>query len=75
MARQVIVGSQIFQTKTQAKAFFRLIRDAYSDGQRVSAEDAHFLSELIAIHPDAREKRGCGISHFTVQTETRYGKT
>lgn len=75
MAKPVVLASLTFPSQTKAKAFFREIRDRYEDGERVSDEDSRYLHDLIAIHPEAETKIGCGISHFSVGTETRFRRT
>lgn len=69
-----IAGSQ-FRTKTAAKAFVAQLRDGYSDGVSISGPDASFLAELLTLHPEANDKIGCGVSHFTVATDTVFGRT
>ncbi|MDO9541439.1 MAG: DCL family protein [Kiritimatiellia bacterium] len=73
MKKPVIVGAQAFQSKKDALEFFRSIRNRYADGVRISEEDSGYLMDLVAIHHDAEEKIGCGISHFTVATDNRFG--
>lgn len=75
MAKAVVIASLAFPTKKQAKEFFREIRDRYPDGVQLAEEDDRPLRDLIAIHPEAVTKIGCGISHFTVATESRFGRT
>lgn len=75
MAKAVVIASLAFRTKKQAKEFFRSIRDRYEDGCRVGEEDDRYLRDLIAIHPEAAMKVGCGIDHFTVETERQFGRT
>lgn len=75
MAKVAIPGSLHFPTKNAAKTFFRGMRDRYRDGQRIAEEDDQHLRHLVAIHPEAEAKVGSGISHFTVETERRFGTT
>lgn len=69
-----IAGSQ-FRTKKAAKAFVAQLRDGYSDGVSISGLDASFLAELLTLHPEAEDKIGCGVSHFSVATDTVFGRT
>jgi len=75
MAKPVIIASLVFPTKKMAKDFFRNIRDRYTDGERIALEDEGYLRDLVAIHPEAETKIGCGISHFTVATDTKFRTT
>lgn len=75
MAKSVLIASLAFPTKKAAKAFFRNIRDRYQDGERIAQEDDCCLRDLVAIHPEAVMKIGCGISHFTVDTDLKFGTT
>ena len=40
----------------------------YDLGDKVSEEDAKILKDLLAMHPEADEKIGCGIESFSVRT-------
>jgi hypothetical protein len=71
----VLIASLSFRTKKAAKEFFRDVRDRYEDGERVTLEDDRYLRDLIAIHPEAEMKIGCGISHFSVDTDSQFGTT
>lgn len=73
MKKPVIVGAQAFPSKKDAMEFFRGIRDRYPDGVQISDEDSRYLSDLVSIHSEAKTKIGCGISHFTVTTDNRFG--
>ena len=75
MAKKTIIGALEFASKTAAKAFFRAIRDSYENGERVSDEHASLLKNLVAIHPEAEMKVGAGISHFTVERDSKFGTT
>lgn len=72
---KITIGPLDFRTKAAAKEFFRAIRDAYGSGERLSEEDAAHLHVLIARHPEAEAKIGCGISHFTVERDVVFGTT
>lgn len=75
MAQTIVLASLTFRTKKAAKDFFREIRDRYQDGERVGSEDDGYLRDLIAIHPEAETKVGCGVSHFSVERDTQFGTT
>lgn len=74
--KSVLIGGMLFRSKKAALDFFRAIRDSYNDGERVSDEEHHRkLMDLMAVHPEAEDKIGCGISHFTVETEQEFKKS
>lgn len=73
MRKPVILASLTFTSKNSAREFFRNIRDRYQDGQIINDEDRDYLLDLVAIHSEADAKIGCGISHFTVDTNTEFG--
>lgn len=70
MARIPIqIGPRLFSTKKEAKEFSRQIMARYSEGEQIVGEDDLFLRDLVSIHPEAATKIGCGIAHFTTQTD------
>ncbi len=69
------IGTLSFNTKKSAKAYFRNIRDSYQDDEQLNSRDTEHLHMLIVHHPESDQKIGCGISHFTVTTETVFRKT
>lgn len=75
MAVRVVIGGQVFRTKGEAKKFFGGIRDRYPDGAPLGPEDDALLRELLACHPEAADKTGTGVAHFTVETDFHYGRT
>lgn len=75
MANVIVIGSLRFRTKNEAKQFFRGIRDRYPDGAQLAVEDDSLLRDLLACHPEASYKIGPGVDHFTVETDTHFGRT
>lgn len=73
--KPVVVGDLEFSSKAEAKQFFRSIRDCYADGEILSQEHQGVVLDLVALHPDASDKIGTGVAHFTVQTEKEFGRT
>jgi len=67
-AKQVTIGTLHFKRKGDVTKFFRDILYKYDLGDKVSDDDAMILSELVAMHPEAAEKIGCGILNFSVRT-------
>src|SRR5436190_1046770 len=73
---EIIIGPLRFSSKTAAKNFVRSIVESYLDHEKISdsAHDA-FLKDLIQLHPDATEKIGTGIHHFTTKHDDKTGTT
>jgi hypothetical protein len=75
MAKPIIVGDLQFTTQEAALDFVRGIRDRYRDGAVIDAPDGTFLASLLSLHPEADQKFGNGIAHFSVQTDAVFGTT
>ncbi|WP_126976678.1 DCL family protein [Frigidibacter oleivorans] len=67
-AKPVSIGSLHFERKGDAADFFRDMLYKYDLGDKVTDSDAEILSELVAMHPEAEEKIGCGIASFSVRS-------
>jgi hypothetical protein len=63
------IGANTFKSKSDAKNHARAIMERYSVNQIITGTDDIFLRDLIAIHPEADQKIGCGIAHFTSQID------
>jgi hypothetical protein len=75
MARIPIqIGPLFFDSKAAAKRFSREIIQRYADGERIVGPDDLFLRDLVAIHPEASAKIGCGIAYFTTQLDPVWRK-
>jgi hypothetical protein len=61
----IVIGSNEFRTKTEAKAYYRSMRASYAVGERVQGADANELAALLDRHPERNQKVGVGIAHFT----------
>lgn len=59
------IGPRLFATKTEAKNFSRDIIARHAEGEIIFGTDDLFLRDLVAIHPEAARKAGCGIAHFS----------
>lgn len=59
--------------KTAARAACRNIIARTPDGTPVPGDVALLVAAILARHPDARAKAGCGIAGFTTATDPRYG--
>jgi len=60
------VGDKTFSSREKAKAVCRRIIQSYRNGETVKGDDDLFLRDLVDLHPDASQKIGGGIDHFTV---------
>jgi hypothetical protein len=63
------IGLRLFGTKAEAKKFARDVMARYAEGEIIVGADDAFLRDLIAIHPEAVAKVGCGIAHFTTELD------
>src|SRR5690349_19967861 len=70
----VVIGQFQFATKKDAREFVSGMLDRYVDGERVDEGDELFLRELLDLHPEATAKIGCGVSHFTRESDGRGGR-
>lgn len=60
------VAGHSFARKEDIDAFVVNLRDKYPKHAKITGVDAAFLTELLSCHPDAHQKLGRSISHFTV---------
>ncbi len=67
-AKPVKIGDMDFARKMDALAFLQSILHKYEVGDKVSKEHEIILLAALENHPDAKEKIGCGITHFSVRT-------
>jgi hypothetical protein len=67
-ARKVTVGTLVFETAKDAKAFFSGMLNKYSIGSKVTDKDSGHLTALLDRHDEKLEKIGVGINHFEVDT-------
>ncbi|MDD1829310.1 DCL family protein [Photobacterium sp. ZSDE20] len=69
MAKPVVFGPYKFKTKKAATEEIRNRISHYQEGQDLSNDDSDFFKELFKLHSEYLEKRGCGISHITVERD------
>lgn len=67
-AKPVNIGSLRFSKKSEADEFFKKMLYKYELADKVSDADAAYLTDLLAMHPEADEKIGVGIESFSVRT-------
>ena len=65
--KAVSVGTQHFNKQKDADFFVRELLNGQPLKVAIPEPHHSFLCALIALHPRAAEKIGCGIAHFTVE--------
>lgn len=66
--KPVSYGNLHFRTRTDARAFLNAMLQRYDIGDRVGAADAVILTAALNLHPEAKERIGCGIKNFSVRS-------
>ena len=66
-AKPITIGSVTFAKKGDADHYLLDMLYRYDLGDKVSADDGSFLLETLKRHPEASEKIGGGITHFSVR--------
>lgn len=66
--KPIIIGSLEFEKKGAALDYFKTMLNRYDPGDKVNAKDSDILRAALALHPEASEKKGCGIESFSVRT-------
>lgn len=64
---ELLIGERTYRTKESAKAAIYEVRDRVKARGGTSPDDDEFLRNLVALHPDAESKVGCGVDHFEVR--------
>jgi Protein of unknown function (DUF3223) len=67
-AKPITIGSLNFAKRGDANTFLRDMLNRYDIGDRVSAADEGVLRAALPLHPQADEKIGCGVTHFSVRS-------
>ena len=67
-AKPISIGSLHFEKKGDALAHFKAMLNRHDIGDKVNAADGHELRSVLALHPDADEKIGCGVTDFSVRS-------
>ncbi|WPJ95245.1 DCL family protein [Coraliomargarita algicola] len=65
------VGKHTFDSKKEAEEYFLRIRDQYNDGQSLENDDLKEVIELLALHPNAKDKIGPGVNRISVGVNER----
>ena len=71
-AKPISFGKLHFSKRSEALAYLKAILYKYDLGDRVNAEDTKILMAALERHPEAKEKLGMGITHFSVRS-AEYG--
>ncbi|HZQ42353.1 MAG TPA: DCL family protein [Acidobacteriaceae bacterium] len=67
-AKPITIGPLHFAKRGDATAFLKAMLNRYDIGDRVSPADEDVLRAALALHPNADEKIGCGVTHFSVRS-------
>ena len=67
-AKPVTLGHLDFPRKGDADAYLTKMLYRYDLGDKIAPDDAAILKIVLARHPEATQKIGCGISHFSVRS-------
>lgn len=68
------IGKQQFEHKGAARAEVRRILHSYPAGHTLKKPDAELIVDLLAMHPEADQKIGCGVRLIRVGPRRRRGK-
>jgi hypothetical protein len=71
---QITVGKFTFKTKSKATEKTKEILNSATFGIPLTGESHEFMVGLIALHPRAADKIGCGIDNFTVNRNYMGGR-
>lgn len=69
MYKPIQIGPHGFTSKAAAKQYARAIMKKHVELGVMLPGDEMFLRDLVAIHPEAEQKIGCGISGFTTRVD------
>lgn len=67
-AKPITIGSLQFAKRGDAASFLKGMLNRYDVGDKVSVADEEVLRAALALHPNADEKIGCGVKHFSVRS-------
>lgn len=67
-AKPITIGALHFAKRGDAAVFLQAMLHRYEVGDKVSAADEKVLRAALALHPNANEKIGCGVMHFSVRS-------
>jgi hypothetical protein len=67
MAKPLTIGTRAFDTQGAAREFIRQVLYRHALQAPIDGPDHAFLLELLSKHPNAAEKIGVGVKHFTLE--------
>lgn len=67
MPTSIRVCDKVFPTKKAATNAIRSILYRYAPGDTLNDSDAYFMCGVLALHPHAALKIGCGVASFSVE--------
>lgn len=68
MKKPIEIAGNKFTFKKDALEFYKKILNSYEFGEILNSSDFDNVYGLIEIHPQKKEKIGCGIDHFRIGT-------
>ncbi|WP_336079489.1 DCL family protein [Thalassospira sp. CH_XMU1448-2] len=72
MRKSLILSTIEFNSKSDAKSFFKEMLQRYEVGEKVSNADAVHLEALLQLHTEHKDKVGSGVDYFQVM-KSQYG--
>lgn len=66
-AKPVRINDKLFPTKAAAQNAIRSILYRYKPGETLNDADTYFMRGVLALHPHAALKIGCGVKSFSVE--------
>jgi len=67
-AKPIDLGPMHFAKRGDAVAYLNEMLHRYDLGDKISSADAVILQAALDRHPEAVNKIGCGITHFSVRS-------
>jgi len=66
---KIQIGSKSFDSKKSAKDYVRGIMARYRESEIIGGTDDTFMRDLLSCHPEASQKTGAGVAHFTTRPD------
>jgi hypothetical protein len=66
-SKPIRINDKVFPTKTAATNAIRSILYRYQPGETLNDTDSFFMLGVLALHPHASLKIGCGVRSFSVE--------
>ena len=69
------ISEKTFKTNKEAWEFIHTILYSYEINKPLENENLIFISDLLNLHPEAKNKIGTGIKSIIIENEKRFNKT